>query len=185
MIIGQVHDSISLSSSQRMVFSSIRSFTSGNRFDFSVSSSTESVPLQSSSSICSFSVSSSAISFSSCFVIPVSLLKSSILALLVQADTGCFFFLWFLRLLLLLEFGFFPVTIIAVITGKVTNISLSVEYQQVVDHFIHKVAVVRNDMTHPLKFCKYSSNTFKVIISRSFVGSSSTRKFGLRISTVQ
>ena len=60
------YPSSSLSSSQRSVFSSNSSFNRGRRFDFSVSSSTESVPLHKSASSCAFSASSASMSFSSC-----------------------------------------------------------------------------------------------------------------------
>ena len=39
----------------------------------------------------------------------------------------------------------FPVTIITIISGEVTDISLPVEYHQVIYYFIHKVTVMGND----------------------------------------
>lgn len=119
MIISQIHDSISLSSSQRMVFSSIKSFTSGGRLIYrSVHPPKvyrcKAVPLSVLSRLPA-----------RLFLSPVvrtPFLFETHLTLIVQTDTGCLFPLRFLSCA---PFGTscFPVPVIAIVTGKVTDIS--------------------------------------------------------------
>ena len=134
------YPSISLSSNQRMVFSSIKSFSSGNRLDFSVSSSTPSVPLQRAASISAFSCSSPAISCSSCSNSFFSL--KDIFRLSFRRTRAVFSSFGFSASFSRCSFRLAPVTIIGVVARKITNVSLSLEYQQVIYHLVHKIAVV-------------------------------------------
>ena len=42
----------------------------------------------------------------------------------------------------MLFLGIFPITIIRIITREVTNVTLPLEYQQMINHLIHKITVV-------------------------------------------
>ena len=176
------YPSISLSSNQRMVFSSIKSFSSGNRLDFSVSSSTPSVPLQRAASISAFSCSSPAISCSSCSNSFFSL--KDIFRLVIQAHAGGLFLFWLFRLFLALLFRLAPVTIIGVVTRKITNVSLSLEYQQVIYHLVHEITVVAYYDYTALEVLQIFFQYLKGDDIEIVGSSSSTRKLGLRISTV-
>ena len=66
-----------------------------------------------------------------------------------------------------------PFAELGVVAGEVLYIAVTTEYEQVTE--IRRLE----------RSCRYSSSTSSVCMSRSLVGSSSTRKFGLRISTVQ
>ena len=115
------YPSISLSSNQRMVFFINQIIQFRQSFDFSVSSSTPSVPLQRAASISAFSCSSPAISCSSCSNSFFSFERH--FPLVIQAHTGGLFLFWLFRLFLALLFRLAPVTIIGVVARKITNVS--------------------------------------------------------------
>ena len=63
-------------------------------------------------------------------------------ALVVQADTLRFFFLGLGCFLFMFSLGQLPVTVVGVVAREIADVALSFEYQQMVYHFVHEVAVV-------------------------------------------
>ena len=63
-----------------------------------------------------------------------------------------------------MSFRVFPVTIVAIVSGEVANISLSIEYHQMVYYLIHKVAVVRNNNHTTFEILKHvQSDNIEVV----------------------
>ena len=102
--------------------------------------STLSVPLHKASSICFFSSSSAAISFFQLFEFLPFLEGHA--ALVVQTDTLRLFFLGLGCFLFVFCLGQLPVAVVRIVAGEIADVALSFEYQQMVYHLVHEVAVV-------------------------------------------
>ena len=111
------YPSISLSSNQRMAFSSIKSFSSGNRLDFSVSSSTPSVPLQRGGFYIGLLLLQPGYFLFQ--LLELFLFLERHFPLVIQAHAGGLFLFWLFRLFVALLFRLAPVTIIGVVTRKI------------------------------------------------------------------